>query len=57
MVIAYIPIVLMLVGVLLYAIAPSGKAQEVGRLCFMAGVFALAFAASNGSCVLKVGNP
>ena len=41
--IAIVPIVLMLVGGLLYGLTANAKVQEIGRLTFAAGVFAFAF--------------
>ena len=37
------PLVFMVVGALAYALAANPKIQELGRLLFMAGAFALAF--------------
>jgi len=43
---AILPIVLALVGAVLYIFATNPKLSELGRLLFAAGVFALAFALS-----------
>jgi len=43
---ALIPILLILVGGVLYAISTNAKVAELGRLLFAAGAFALAFALS-----------
>jgi positive regulator of sigma E activity len=43
MLIAIVPLLLMLVGALCYALSTSGKVSELGRLLFAAGAFALAF--------------
>ena len=43
MVIAIVPILLCVVGALVYALSSNGKLQELGRLLFAAGAFALAF--------------
>ena len=40
---AIIPLVFAIVGALGYALATNPKIQELGRLLFAAGVFALAF--------------
>lgn len=37
--IAVIPVLVAVVGLLLYALASSSKVQEVGRLMFFAGLF------------------
>lgn len=44
MALAIIPFVLMVAGALLYALAGSAKLAELGRLTFLAGALALAFA-------------
>ncbi len=44
MAIAIFPLVLAIVGALVYALSTNGKAAEVGRACLWAGLFALAFA-------------
>jgi len=41
---AIIPIVMAILGALAYALSANAKVQELGRLLFAAGVFALAFA-------------
>lgn len=43
--IAIFPLVIALIGALLYALC-SGKAQELGRLLFLCGMMALAFTLS-----------
>ena len=40
---AIIPIVMAILGALAYALSANAKVQELGRLLFAAGVFALAF--------------
>ena len=42
--IAWIPVLFMIVGALLYALAANPKVQELGRILFAAGAFAMAFA-------------
>jgi positive regulator of sigma E activity len=41
---AIVPLVFMIVGALAYALSANVKIQEMGRLLFAAGAFALAFA-------------
>jgi len=41
---AIIPIVMAILGALAYALSANAMVQELGRLLFAAGVFALAFA-------------
>ena len=41
---AIIPIVMAILGALAYALSANTKVQELGRVLFAAGVFALAFA-------------
>lgn len=41
---AIIPIVMAILGALAYALSANAKVQELGRILFAAGVFALAFA-------------
>jgi hypothetical protein len=43
---AIIPFVFAVLGALAYALSGNPKVQELGRLLFAAGVFALAFALS-----------
>jgi Na+/phosphate symporter len=43
---AILPLVIAIVGALAYALSANPKVQELGRLLFAAGVFALAFALS-----------
>jgi hypothetical protein len=45
-VIAALPIIAMVVGALMYALSSNGKIQELGRILFAAGAFALLFALS-----------
>lgn len=45
-VIAIIPAVFAIVGLLVYLLAANPKAVELGRLCFFAGLLALAFVLS-----------
>lgn len=40
---AIIPLVMAIMGALAYALSANAKIQEMGRLVFAAGVFALAF--------------
>lgn len=40
---AIIPLVMAVIGALVYAISTNPKVSELGRLLFAAGVFALAF--------------
>lgn len=49
MVIATIPALFALVGVLLYAFAGNGKAQEIGRIMFFAGLLAALLGTHGGS--------
>lgn len=44
MVFAIVPVVMIVIGALTYALSSNAKAAELGRLCAMAGLFALAFA-------------
>lgn len=44
MLLASIPIIMVIVGVLMYALSTNPKLQEVGRIMYAAGVFAIAFA-------------
>lgn len=44
--IAALPIIAMVVGALMYALSSNGKIQELGRILFAAGAFALLFALS-----------
>jgi Na+/phosphate symporter len=44
---AILPLVIAIVGALAYALSANPKVQELGRLLFAAGVFALAFALSS----------
>jgi positive regulator of sigma E activity len=43
MLIAIVPLLLCVVGALLYALSSNGKVSELGRILFAAGAFALAF--------------
>jgi|HubBroStandDraft_4_1064222.scaffolds.fasta_scaffold04316_2 hypothetical protein len=47
--IAIIPILMIVVGALVYALSTNGKVAELGRLTFLAGIIALAFAFSERS--------
>lgn len=42
--IALIPILFMIVGALMFALAANPKVAELGKILFAAGAFALAFA-------------
>lgn len=44
MLIAIVPLLLCVVGALLYALSANAKIQELGRITFAAGIFAFAFA-------------
>lgn len=44
MAIAIFPLVLAIIGALVYALSSNAKANEIGRACLWAGLFALAFA-------------
>ena len=41
--IALIPVLLCVVGALLYALSSNPKIEELGRITFAAGIFAIAF--------------
>ena len=41
---AIVPLILTLIGGVLYVFSSNAKAQELGRILFAAGVFAFAFA-------------
>ena len=43
MAIAWFPIIIALIGVLLYFISTNGKVQEVGRIMFFCGLLVLCF--------------
>lgn len=47
-----IPVLFILVGGVLYVVATNPKVAELGRLLFMAGSFALAFALSGKTFAL-----
>ena len=49
---AIIPIVLMLLGAAAYILSANAKLQELGRLLFAAGAFALAFELAGRSLAL-----
>ncbi len=42
--VAIVPLILAIIGALCYALSNNGKAQELGRIAYAAGLFALAFA-------------
>lgn len=44
MIIAVIPLILALVGLLLYALAANPKVSEIGRISFFCGLLVLTFA-------------
>lgn len=44
MLIAVYPLVLAVIGALVYALATNAVAKELGRITFAAGIFAFAFA-------------
>lgn len=44
MLIAIVPLLMLVLGALTYALASNPKVAELGRLCAMAALFALAFA-------------
>ena len=46
MLIAIIPVLMIVIGVLMYALSSNAKVAEIGRLMTAAGLFALAFAMS-----------
>lgn len=43
MAIAIFPILILIIGILLYFVSANGKVQEVGRLMFFAGLLVLTF--------------
>lgn len=43
MLITIVPILMMVIGALMYALCANPKLAEIGRLLFAAGAFALAF--------------
>jgi hypothetical protein len=46
MLIAVVPVIFMIVGLLLWALAANPKVAEAGRIMFAAGSFAICFALS-----------
>lgn len=38
-----VPLLMMVIGALVYALSANGKAAELGRILYAAGAFALAF--------------
>jgi Na+/phosphate symporter len=44
--IATVPLLLIVGGLLAYLLSPNAKIAEIGKLCFFAGVLAVAFALS-----------
>lgn len=46
MAIAIFPIILLVIGILLYFVSANGKVQEVGRLMFFCGLLVLTFVLS-----------
>lgn len=52
-IIAIVPLVLALIGAVLYVVSSNPKVQELGRILFAAGVFAFAFAFA--AAHLKIG--
>jgi len=53
MVIAILPFVVCIIGALVYALAANGKASEMGRLAYFAGLLALVL--SLAGHVLRLG--
>jgi len=43
MAIAIFPVILLVIGILLYFVSTNGKVQEVGRLMFFCGLLVLTF--------------
>lgn len=39
MLIAFIPVLVLIIGLLVYALASNGKVQEIGRISFFVGLF------------------
>jgi hypothetical protein len=42
-IIAFVPWIMLIVGTVVYFVAANPKAQELGKLCAAAGLFAIAF--------------
>lgn len=47
--IVYFPLLVAVIGVLLYALATNGKIQEIGRISFGCGLLAFLFQIGNHS--------
>jgi len=41
---AFIPVFMVIIGVLVYALSNNAKVQEIGRIVLAAGLFSIAFA-------------
>lgn len=52
-IIATVPLIILVIGLLLWYFAPGPKAQETGRLMFFAGLLVLLFSAAGH--VWKIG--
>jgi Na+/phosphate symporter len=46
MAIAIFPVILLVIGILLYFVSANGKVQEVGRIMFFCGLLVLTFVLS-----------
>ncbi len=46
MAIAWFPVIILVIGILLWFIAGNGKVQEAGRIMFFCGLLVLCFALS-----------
>jgi Na+/phosphate symporter len=53
MTLVLIPIVVCVLGLVLYLLASNPKAQEVGRLMFFCGLLVVLFAAPHGQVVIR----
>jgi hypothetical protein len=54
-VIAYLPVLSAVVGLILYFVSTNGKVQRVGEILFFCGVLAFLLTQGNASSVVRIG--
>jgi hypothetical protein len=56
MIIAYIPLVFALLGLVLYLVSNHAKTSEVGRILYFVGALVFAWSAAGGNAVIHLGH-
>ena len=54
MIIAFVPLLVALIGLVMYLISTNGKVQRIGEILFFCGILAWCLTMNQGEAVLRI---